>query len=52
MLYKLYKDLSNRNSEKTIKKVQFLKVFSFTGLWGVKLFEDFDTEGKGQLDFK
>ena len=35
-----------------INKVQFLRIFSFTGLWAVKLFEDFDIEKKEVLTFE
>ena len=51
LLIKLYKDIALRDPNKIIKKEQFLKVFQFTGLWGLKLFEDFDLNHKNYLDF-
>ena len=46
MLELIYDDLSSRHKSKLLTMENFLLFFNLTGLWGAKLFREFDKDGK------
>lgn len=46
MLELIYNDLAVRNKDKLLTYENFLLFFGLTGLWGAKLFRQFDEDGR------
>ena len=46
MLELIYNDLAHRKNEKLLTFENFLLFFGLTGLWGAKLFRQFDQSGR------
>jgi len=46
MLELIYNDLASRNNENLLTFENFLLFFGLTGLWGAKLFRQFDDESR------
>lgn len=42
----IFEDLATRISEKRLTFENFLNFFNLTGLWGAKLFHQFDEDGQ------
>ena len=42
MLTMIFEDLASRNEENKLTFENFLNIFNLTGLWGAKLFKQFD----------
>ena len=51
MLELIYKDLSERDTDKLINEENFLLFFNLNGLWGQKLFHEFDQDRSTKLKF-
>jgi Ca2+-binding EF-hand superfamily protein len=48
----IYNDLASRIEENKLTFENFLNFFDLTGLWGVKLFEQFDEDQMGLITFE
>ena len=48
----IYKDLSSRNIENGLNYDDLLCFFDLTGLWGAKLFEQFDEDKQEVISFE
>lgn len=46
MLELIYNDLAIRNKDNLLTYENFLLFFGLTGLWGAKLFRQFDEDGR------
>ena len=46
MLELIYEDLALRNQDKLLTYENFQLFFGLTGLWGAKLFKQFDEDGR------
>eukprot|EP01053_Blabericola_migrator_P002783 Blabericola_migrator_1__2782@NODE_1796_length_3779_cov_80_525862_g1158_i0_p1_GENE_NODE_1796_length_3779_cov_80_525862_g1158_i0NODE_1796_length_3779_cov_80_525862_g1158_i0_p1_ORF_typecomplete_len1184_score182_94Pkinase/PF00069_25/3e74Pkinase_Tyr/PF07714_17/9_4e45Kinaselike/PF14531_6/1_3e16PH/PF00169_29/2_2e16Kdo/PF06293_14/2_7e12EFhand_7/PF13499_6/2_9e09EFhand_7/PF13499_6/5_4e03EFhand_1/PF00036_32/2_6EFhand_1/PF00036_32/3_4e05EFhand_8/PF13833_6/0_27EFhand_8/PF13833_6/0_00041Pkinase_fungal/PF17667 len=52
VLRKIYKELNLRSPGEGIDKETFQEYFPLPGLWGERLFQEFDTKKRGSIDYQ